>query len=287
MLIELDGGLTNRLEVLASVLLSGEYPKNIQLIWEPNEGINCDYNSLFEPLEFTDKNSLKLHEMNVVKYDPGMRFDTRKKVFVNDIECTIPTNESTYVIAHYPIKINSDDINLYKLFQIWKSDIKPIKEIQNLIDTYSENFTCNTYGVQIRRGIGRNYNLNSCILSPTQFSINYILELLRNNNNLKFFMATDSYTDLEEFCWHLGDSLIYIRDYLYYPIDGGYTLAGLKRTVADFHLLSMTTHIYSSYESGFAQRASKLNNIPIDYIYDKSREQYRNKTLHHKQLGLF
>lgn len=270
MYIEIKGGLTARLYVLASIL-SSDYASYVNLVWDLEDGMTAYFHELFDnKITFFKKADL---EILPEKHNPALGIH-------------IENDMNKFVYTDWPIRFDGESPDLDKMYE-WLKQLRPNEEIQSLIDRYE--IPENTIGWQIRRGVGINYNMGSCIFSPTRFVFDFVQKVIEENPNQKFYFATDSCYALERACIRFLDNLIYIKEYRDYPIDGGYSLNGMKRAVADFFLLSKCDHLYSTEGSGFARRIAEIYNKPIKVIslVGDVEMKYKNKQLRFKQQGQF
>lgn len=268
--MNISGGLTSRLYVLGSIVTSDRYPNEILPIWEPSEGINCRFNDIFKTeIEFADYDINKTY----TQWLPGHHIDYNVK--------------DGYYWSDYGIKID-DKLEMRDIYA-WIKKLECHDEIQHLIDQYAAPLKQkHTEGIQIRRGIGKNYNVNACIYCDCLFIEGYVKRLI-DEHNLQLFVATDSYYDLERLCILFRDNLVFVREFEKYPIDGGYTLAGLKRAWAEWILLSKCSQLHLTVNGGFGQRVKEVFNLPASVMKNPSPKlkQYFKTMLTQKQQGLF
>lgn len=276
MIVELVGGLTSRLDVLASLAHS----KDVQFVWEPAPGINAEFRDLFD-------NDLPVYRRDAVGH-------SHSRVLVYDSQSTlhVPELRNVYLKADWPVRTTENEKygwdqrdKTYHPFSQFLLLLRPVKYVRDAVERCAAKFGENIYGINIRRGVGVNYHASSCIFSPT----NLFLDKVREKGGDRFFVATDSCYDLEQLCIHFLDRLVFIEDLANFPVDGGYTSQGVQRALADWYLLAKTSFVYMTKGAGFAQRACRLNGVPYEELVcgDAGLVTYYDRHLDKKQRGLF
>ncbi len=286
MIIEIAGGLTSRLDVLASILATKHYPDLVQIVWEPDKGVNARFENLFEnDIQIIKKSDIDLSKYRVKKYE-WTCLDPR-----------LEPSKDLYFIADYPVSF--EDTEKYgrfdahtkeHVFNQYIKDLVPIQEITDSLKEKQEYINkFEIYGINIRRGTGLNYHPNSCIMSPNSLFRSKIKRILEEKNNVKFIITTDSYIDLEQLCMNYYDKLIFVEYYMRYPLDDGYTLEGMKRTLIDWYLLQKSKKIFCSKEAGFAMRCGRTFNIPVEELISQNNKRinYHGQAMNRKLDGRF
>lgn len=258
--IEVNGGLTSRLDVVSTIINSGYYPEHIQMTWPKVPGMMANFNELYDDdfikFEYKDQdNSLPKHE-----------YGTELNPLLGDRK----------ICADWPIRFigkktefNFKDEQFLTEYRKFYNSLKPVQEIQDVINQYSPKFGDKTFGINMRRGVGINYHSESCIYSPTRLFIGVINQIKEANKDNQCFITTDSFYDLETICF-FNSNIFCIDDYIRYPLDGGYTLSGMKRTLIDWLLLTRTQHLYVSKNAGFGIRAAIIGDKSYTEVIDNS-----------------
>ena len=279
MIIQIEGGLFSRLDVLASIVSSKHYPSLIQPVWNRNEGVNAHFHLLFEnDIYFADYIPCEKEY-----YQPGTHLDPR----IND----------KYIIADHPVLFEDTakygeffSHSNFHPFSNFIRQLKPVKEIRDEIEQILEsNKDFDFYGFNIRRGMGLNYHPNSVIYSPIKLFIDKAKQIFDDFYKNRIVVTTDSYETLENLCIDFYDKLIFIKDYMKYPLNDGYNLAGMKRSVIDWFLLTKCKKIYCSKEAGFAIRAARTANIEYEELISQDQKiiNYYAAAIERKQRGIF
>lgn len=285
MIIQIEGGLFSRLDVLSSIINSKHYPDLIQIVWNPAEGVDAHFHELFEnDIEFVNGDHYDNFEHK--KYHAGEHIDPR-----------LEKNHTIYLIADHPI-LFEDTVPLghffadsygHKFNNLFR-DLRPVKHLQDKIKEICEQYkNLNWYGFNIRRGIGLNYHPNSNIMSPTHLFIQKAKEIFELHGGNRIVVTTDSYSDLEQLCMRYYDRLIFVKEYMKYPINDGYNLAGMERSVIDWFLLTKCQRIYCGFEAGFAIRAARSFEIWMEELVTREAAviNYYAAAIERRKIGIF
>ena len=114
-------------------------------------------------------------------------------------------------------------------------------------------------------------------------------KILEKHHKNRIVITTDSYEVLEQFCMEFYDKLIFIDDFKHWPINDGYNLAGMERTVIDWFLLTKCRRIYCSCSAGFALRAGRSFRIETNELTsdDLKTVNYYAAAIERKRRGIF
>lgn len=267
-------GLCNRMSVINSCIelqKRNKYARAIKMLWEKDETINCDFVDLFQPID----NVIIINSHQALQYFMFYRDNKHlplkskiKKVvlkfkFLNysyyDNESILPLRFKTEYWDNcnrkFVINTCSDfyhtGVNNYQL-------LKPVSQLQFLIEEQVKKFIKPTIGVHIRRGD----HVKSVEKSTNELFIKAITDLLIQNDNQLFFLATDDpgveILFKEKFRSHLivQDNKDFSRG----------SKKGIQDALVDLYTLSRTKKIIGSYYSSFSWMASMLNRIPLQII---------------------
>ena len=165
--IELLGGLCNRMNALDSVIfLSQTINRPLYVIWSRNRFCNCRFDHLFEipksirriyqpskPIYYAMRllHKSNLHQLLYEKVFSGREIDKLRKEKYN---FELLANYRSVFLQSFGVFFQSN-----KPHQCFR----PVKPIQDIIDSYVDKFNSNTIGVHIRR---RDHK-TSILYSPT------------------------------------------------------------------------------------------------------------------------
>jgi hypothetical protein len=268
-------GLCNRMRVINSCIALQKrnlHAGKIQMIWEKDSLLNCDFLDLFQPIkniEIIDRHKaltffLYYHHNHSLPFKSRIKKHFLKYTFQNyryyntDIISSLrfqnkywDNAKNNFVINSYSDFYNSPNTNFYGLF-------KPIEPLQKMIQNEIDKFQKPTTGVHIRR----TDNIKSIEKSTTSLFINTITDLLEKDDNQLFYLSTDDLETenqlKEKFAGHIinQNNKDFKRD----------TKSGMESAVIDLYALSATKNLLGSYYSSFSDIAAKIKNIPLQII---------------------
>ncbi|KAA9036389.1 hypothetical protein FW778_19370 [Ginsengibacter hankyongi] len=268
-------GLCNRMRVINSCISLQNRNSNageIQMIWEKNELLNCDFSDIFQPiknikiirshpalthfLHYHNNRTLPLKsriKKNILYYSL-----LNYKLYDNDIilpfrfqEEYWDTAKHNFVINTYSEFYDSQKFNNYQAF-------KPVDQLQSLINSQVKKFTKTTIGVHIRR----TDNIESIKKSTTKLFINALADILEKDSNQLFYLATDD-LEVENLLRKRFEKYIITQENKDFRRG---TKKGIQDALVDLYTLSRTKKIIGSYYSSFSWTASFLNRIPMQII---------------------
>lgn len=264
--ILLHEGLANRIRVMASLYhltLSGI---NIKVIWQLNEELNCSFEKLFIPIKgfliINTPKRIKLYnskQKNILKRSVLKVYNKIKGFdyviiggYNNPDSCnvelihTIFENYRNVFIETQQILYDHQEYSIFK----------PIKEIEDrIINSYS---LAQPYiGIHIRRGDNIQSQLKSGIIPFIEKTKN----ILKDNPEQKFYLATDSLDVKEVFKYLFGSSIITSN-----PDYSRNTETGIKDALFEMFILSKSQRILGSYWSSFDGIAARIGNIYVEKI---------------------
>jgi len=262
------GGLGNRMRLIASGLwLQQLFPGRMIGFWEPNHVLNCPYHLLFENidgLEMLPKNK---------KYrfvSSSNQHSFIKKQVANSINKLLGVDycleEKDFFNLIWPgkldiVEVKRDHQRIYfKTFEGFGDNeaefkkLKPVAELQHIINDVTAGFTPATIGVQIRR----TDHLVSIENSPSELFVANMKAEMEADENTRFFLCTDDVQVENELKNIFGNRIIT------YPKElSRQTEQGIKDAVVDMYCLSVTKKIYGSFRSSFSEGASSINGVPL------------------------
>ena len=260
-------GLANRLRVIVSALSFAEkVNQDLIIYWEKDSGLNCDFFELFNANKKLDvrnpdiktrildrmknKGLLKLLFNKLCKIDFSL-FDNDFRKFVwNESADQIDMSLISKNVRNYYIKA----CNEFSFDASYLQYLKPVQNVQILINQEIEQFPDKIIGVHIRR----TDNDISIEESPVHLFVERMKKDLTDDPDIHYFLATDD-PSVEEKLLGLFPLRIlrlkkdYARD----------TKEGIIGAMVDLYCLAATTKIYGSYWSSFSSLAARIGNVPL------------------------
>jgi len=256
------GGLANRMRAIDSAYNLSTSNENLSVWWMKDQGLNCEFTSIFKPIDlikekslsrtlkkllklYDMKNSLLLWSLKILEFfhvllvlDEYSCLDKKKIAKVNQyLFCFIRTWEAFYSKEEFHSE----------LFQLKHEE--PFNKELLKIDA-------NTIGVHIRR----TDNVWAIENSPLQLFEEKMKKELENNKDVNFYLCSD---DDEVKQYFQND---FWRDKVKMP--SGFvsrnTEEGVIQAACELFALSKTQKIIGSYWSSFGEIAAKLGNIEIE-----------------------
>lgn len=262
-----SGGLANRMRAVASAYsLSKKLNAKVQVVWFKDWTLNAPFDSIFMPV---DTKLFKLREAGL--WDKMVNDRPRQKNFyLFNIPQSILYRRRIYEKQMAGLKEHqfdflkwaeghrcymscyhefgmTDDVDYTKLF-------RPTKEVQELIDNYTCQFSCHTIGLHIRR----TDHSQSIAKSPTTLFFDYADKEIATDNDTRLFLATDSEAVKEEMTDRYGERIITSAS----QADRN-SITGIREGLADMWALSKTARIYGSSGSSFSPMASRIGGTPL------------------------
>lgn len=269
--LEPQGGLANRMRAIASGLwLMKESSQELEVIWNLNEDLNCNFEILFNPIQdvsIIDKREKDFYVHHTNHPDLNKRIKGYFKNKLLGIGYCI--NETDFYNLIWKNKIAIDKIakknkNIYirtcQEFGYNYNQFKfflPSQSIQQIIDQQVSKFNKNTIGIHIRR----TDNINSIVQSPIELFISKMEEEIHKNSNANFFLATDDKETEQKLLNRFESKIIVYKKVLNRNLERGVIDAAV-----DLYCLSNTKYIYGSYWSSFSDIASRLGNIELKVL---------------------
>lgn len=246
-------GLCNRMRAVSSACqLAEKYKTKLVIFWNRDSGLNCRFDKLF--LDIPGVKVINYH----LRYDflfalvslffrnkfLNVRIKERKKY-----ESCLADGKSIIVSTYS----NLSRENGFKCLKI-------VPEIQTKIDNILDNIDRdNLVGVHIRR---TDHKI-AIEKSPTELFINEMKKELESNNDVKFFLATDSKEERKIIEKIFNDNIIWNTNIVY----GRDSESGIINALIDLGCLSECSKIIGSSGSSFSWTAAKWNKErPLKYI---------------------
>ncbi len=271
-IIRPQAGLGNRLRALDSaVALANELNESLKIRWIKNIDLNCSLKELFEfPDNFLySESSSKIRDNGRLEklllpfskllkkiLHPNMKFYSNLDIarmkkepeFINNISCS----KNMWIQTEVSFLKNANPFYY----------LKPTQKIENIISGITKDYSSNTIGIHIRRSD----NTVARQKSPTELFIKEIENILKDDDQSKFFLATDSLDEEAELKNHFGSSIITYKKRSY----NRNTYEAIEDALVDLLCLSRTRMILGSYYSSFSEIAASFRKIPLKIIIKES-----------------
>ncbi|MCL1943147.1 MAG: glycosyl transferase [Candidatus Azobacteroides sp.] len=263
------GGLCNRMRVIDSAFsLFKDKTTRVEIIWFKDWGMGCDFKALFDPI--TEFPNIFIKDAAISDYflydrprNKNFRFPLlfqkfyfnkripEKEVFYQlkggyDFSA-IKESEKVYCASY--LRLHPGD-NRYKLFI-------PNHESRHRIETLTSLFHADTIGIHIRRSD----NEQSIRFSPTELFVQRIGQEIKQNENVTFFLASDSEKVKDQFRELFGERIICTSDILARNSE-----EGIKNALVELYALSRTNKIIGSSSSSYSATAAEISGIPLEIV---------------------
>ncbi len=271
------GGLANRMRAIASgISLAHELDADFEIIWAVNDELYARFDDIFEVPEIL-KN--KIQYPRKIKYAFSYSVPRKKNLFVSSVFLKRFNRCLLSDIKDWKLTENDEKSHLLQYFSgtkdlsgyiqggtnffpyqpgFYRSLFSPKKNIQVEIDEVILRMGPLRTGVHIRR----TDNTQSICHSPLEIFKENIIDLLGNNPEMKFYLATDSETVKSDFKKLFKTALICDDN----PASRT-TLSGIRSAVKEMFILSRCQTIYGSYYSSFSEAAALLGDVTLETIY--------------------
>ena len=263
--IKPEGGLCNRLRALGSALaLSRHINTKLHLIWQLDSVINCPFEQLFKtPQNVTVSDSRYSYSdifiiRKIQKLASRLRLSYKyDKVLSSEKVAKHRTNNSYFEeLTEY----QSVYISSYSIFYPYISvlnEIKPVPQIQEIINSYTQQFNEFTVGIHIRR----TDNEMSIAHSPTDEFVRLMEVEMQQDPNVRFFLATDSVEVESQLSHEFPGKIITHKKNLDRKIS-----KAAQDALVDLMCLSGTKKIIGSYHSSFSRIAAQINELDLHVV---------------------
>lgn len=267
LVIEPKGGLCNRMRALdAAISLSQVMDRKLYVIWNLNSTLNCRFEELFSVSDcFTriiqfksrriiDKLSGECLKLFFSKcgqfiYDGDGGIEKLQRREHDNLKSFFEQNRYIYIKTCYRFYQNSQPF----------TDLQPRKYLQKIINSYVNDFG-NVIGVHIRRAD----NKASINRSPTAGFIELMQREVDRNNDVKFFLATDSIQEEQQLKQLFPNKIITHEKS---SLDRNNPLA-IQDAIIDLYCLSQTRKLIGCSGSSFTTTASiigQMETIIVQY----------------------
>ena len=260
-----QGGLGNRMMTIASAIaFARQQNKPLRIIWHRDRKLNCTYRNLFKPI---DSDRVYLEDIKKLPLKFTMYVSNKRKIIL------FPVHLLTLLLRKFRYA-KTEAYLTYKNFESVKNkqgniliqssskflpyenlgDIfYPTDALAEIINTNTKGFATKTIGLHIRR----TDHVISIRESPLELFFEAIEKEIATDADIKFYLATDSYSEKEVMLKKYGEHIITRQNILERKSEEGITEA-----LIDLYSLSKTQKIYGSSWSSFSEVAANLGQIP-------------------------
>lgn len=259
-----EEGLCNRMRVIASYYIKAKKYKNpLVVLWKKNHLMGCGLYDLFSEIDGVSViDDLVLIEKIQKEFQQKGRFffesgkiagdpEKRKELRIN-LENIISTGEDICVKTCY-----DNGVCDWSIFEPNVTVKQRLDDISFLND--------DLIGVHIRR----KDQLASIRNSPTELFIGAMVNEIRHNNKVRFFLATDEEEEERFLRWYFGDRIISLSGKNNSRSDAD----GTRDAVVDLYCLSMCKKLYGSFNSSFTGVAHRWNRKKEFVLIDNGRKK--------------
>ncbi|MDR0732713.1 MAG: hypothetical protein LBF08_01435 [Dysgonamonadaceae bacterium] len=273
------GGLGNRFEAMSSILcFCREKRRNLEIIWFKDHGLNCDFDKLF----YIDPRIENVKIRNAKGSDFVLRDNPRRRnlwvprLFENFIYDKCIYYQDNNFSAHDKSPKNDVQLDSFRHIYIvacgvyWKSfDMynyvclndnieKKVCEITSLFPRY------NIIGIHIRRTDNR----NTIKHSPTNLFIEAMNQEIENDENVRFFLASDSLEEKIRLINLYGDRIITSMKEVKRD-----TEEGIIDAFVEINVLSRTKKLYAG-NSSYARISASLSGIEMKLLTNETHKNH-------------
>lgn len=262
------GGLANRMKAIEALisLMRGE-KISANVIWFKDNGLNCSFFDLFEPLKVPGLNLRDARWSDYILNDRPRKKNiyipslfeklhyrsllhenevTRKMYAGFDFKQWVLEEKRTFLSA-CTLFYKSGDNALFESF-------KPTPSLRQQIDEQCKDFTSNHIGVHIRR----TDNVYSIAESPTDKFIEQMQTEIDKNKETAFYVASDSLEEKNRLTSIFGERIITSM-----KVTARDTKEGVQDALVELYSLSRTSKVIGSSYSSFSELASLIGKSSV------------------------
>lgn len=262
------GGLCNRLRTIASAIsLANELGQQLKIFWVKDDGLNCQFQDLFEPIKIEN---VQLKERN--RKPVLHRVYRSNRPFLKVVCYFIDVLKKVYFDAELhnkePIEaFKKKDFHAGKFKRIvietqhrfypydgLKKYFCPVMLLQKRIESQVSRFGKFPVGVHLRRT-----DLPQQNMSPTSVFVSEMENIILKNNGVKFYVASDSREDKELLKRKFNERILTSFEDV-----SRNSRSGMQDAVVDLFCLSRCNMVLGTYYSSFSSVAAcDLGGIPL------------------------
>ena len=235
--IEPIGGLCNRMRSIASAMdIANQLCTSLTVLWQLDSGLNCRFEDLFEPIPNVTFITFKRFSLKRLWYTQSCRKGAKRYNNINNADnINFVKNSNIYIKTPHQFIREID-------FSIFVPHSKYISAANELIGN------ANSIGIHIRR----TDNIKSIENSPTELFLDEIRNRIREDGDIRFFLATDSVEEELKIKSEYGD---YILTQKKKNLSRNST-EGIQNALIDLICLAHCDEIWGSYWSSFSETAA-------------------------------
>lgn len=263
--IEVFGGLISRLYALSIIR---HLCQQADFYWNPSDGINCNFNDVFQNEDIISSNELCKREHNYNLYYYGTPIHEFPAISLNRFSNESTISETThndkrlakalldlngYLYIDYPIvELGLTTETKKNIFNKFINELILKESLQRLLHKYiSLFFGKKVLGLNIRNCCPKTINFhNTPQWLPSE--LNSILE--QENCDALFISCCNVDFHVEDVISKSTKEVIFIREQEY-PIDSGQSVNGVGRAMVEWLLLSMS-NVTCISNAGYAIKAT-------------------------------
>lgn len=269
------GGLANRMRAIVSVLNACQKAGvKLRILWFRNRELNAPFYSLFNPLKSLNVTVEEAGWIDFLRYYRPMKKNLwlSKYYLRSHFDKVLSVKECMSIVR--------DEQNLVNLIsetdRLYIETCYDMGNYRNIADIMSPNrrlarriedfvvsrFAERTIGIHIRR----TDNLVATQNSPLDLFIKAIQREIAIDENVRFFVASDSEEVKQSLLDSFGDHIITVFE----SCDRN-SRQGIENGLTDLYLLSRTCKIYGCEGSSFTEVAALIGNIELIVLSKEDR----------------
>lgn len=265
------GGLANRMKVIDSaVSLWRNTGIRVEVIWFERAELKCRYAELFEKIRCEGVNVREATLADRVLYDRPRRKNLWLPLVLQSVafDCRMYEREATglfhenfdfaswiscrnvYIAACERVYAPVDGDSLF-------ADFIPVESLRQAIEDRCALFDNHTVGVHVRR----TDNVAAIDKSPTCLFVERMKREVDRDENVRFYLATDSDDEKRDFLRLFGNRIITS------PMTADRkSVAGMQEALVELYTLSRTDLIIGSAHSTFSETAAQIGGIGCEIL---------------------
>lgn len=258
-----QGGLCNRMRSLdAALALAAATGRELVVQWDLDRGLNCRFEMLFEIPAGVARIDTRNHTgrfakqcKTITKRLNRLRYDLC--LYEHDLARYAAKHPDLAALDSYGSVLIASCQRFYGAPPHYTS-LRPTAENRAEIDRLIARFATNTIGIHIRR----TDHVHAIAKSPTERFIATMEQAVRQDADVRFFVATDSPKTEQELIERFPGRII---THPKRSLDRSDAVA-IQDALVDVYGLAACTRIFGSVDSSFSETAAQLGRIPLQMI---------------------
>ncbi len=284
-IVEPTSGLCSRMFVISEAYeLAKNYNKRLIILWTKTTDCNIGYFDIFEKTQFNDINVKVVEFTKFANRIKDLDKKRIKSLFIlareacirliyiirhtfytkfYKMKCSIFKNaylDENSIMDEHLVENNNCYIEAYNMIT-GKSNLEAIMIKKSFLDA-AENIVKPYLPYCIGLHIRRTDHKPAITNSETAKFITEIEKLLKKDNRLYFYLATDDWKEEERIKGLFGTRIITQPN----KVLNRFTEKGMYSSIIDFLCLSKTNYIIGSYGSIFSKFSSEYGNIKLEIL---------------------